>query len=92
VSRQRDLCRAVSLERDRWSRACQLSEQRRELRCRAFLDDNIEVGLHATEQVIADVTADDPRLDAKIVGGSFQQTEQLAVVYWLIRAHSTAPT
>src|SRR5258708_33680476 len=58
----------------------------------AVLHDHIRVGMRPPEQFVADVAADHPRPNAGAGGGLFEQLEELLVGYWLIRAHSTAPT
>jgi len=90
--RHRDLGRAVSLEGDRRSCTGQLCEALSKLKRAASLHHHIEVRLRSADQAVADVAADHPSLGALVGSGSFQETQQLAVVYWLIRAHSTAPT
>src|SRR5450759_1162427 len=83
---------AVPLEDDRWACAGQLGKALRKLTRPALLDHHVEVGLGSAEQVVADVPAHHPRFQPVVGGGSFEETQQLAIVYWLIRAHSTAPT
>src|SRR5450759_2360036 len=83
---------AVSLEDDGRAGAGQIRETLGELASPALLDDHVEVGLPAAQQVVADVAAHHPRLYSLVSGGSFEETQQLPIVYWLIRAHSTAPT
>jgi hypothetical protein len=89
---QRHLSGAVALEDDWRSGPGQLSEADSELRRSAFLDHDVDLSSLAPEQVVADVAADHPSSGSKVAGGSFQERQQLPVVYWLIRAHSTAPT
>src|SRR6266513_3359368 len=48
------------------------------------------------EQQVAHVAADDPGLDVQVGRGALQELHELLVAeafsYWLMRAHSTAPT
>src|ERR1700704_1354555 len=89
---QRHLGGAVPLEGDRPAGARQLGKPLGKRQGAPLLDHHVEIRLRAPEQVVADVTADHPGLYSLVSGGPFEETQKLPVVYWLIRAHSTAPT
>ena len=92
AARQRHLGGAISLEGDRRAGTGQLCEALGELTRPTFLDHHVEVGLSAIKQAVPDEAADHPGRYSLIGGGSFEETQKLPIVYWLIRAHSTAPT
>src|SRR3954447_19433683 len=48
--------------------------------------------MRAAEQFVTDVAPDDPGFDVEVSGRALEDAEQLLLVYWLMRAHSTAPT
>src|SRR5206468_12888649 len=87
-----DLCGAEPLEDHGRRRARELGEPLRQSRRRAVLDHHVRVWMRPAEQLVADVTADDPGCGALIRGRLLEQAQDVLVGYWLIRAHSTAPT
>src|SRR5579864_441092 len=92
MARQRHLRCSVALERDGRRSAGEPGEMRSERQRVAPLHDDIGIGVRPAQQLVPDVSADDPGLDALLRCRLLEQAKELAVVYWLIRAHSTAPT
>ena len=91
------LGRAEALEDDRRGCSRQLGESPRQLQAVAPLDHDIRVRMRPLEHSVANVAAHDPGRDPEVGGSPFEQPEQLLLAegrapYWLIRAHSTAPT
>ena len=95
VPRQRDLGGAESLEDRRFARARELGEPASHVETLAVFDHDVHVGVRAAEQLVAHIAADDPGARAHLGRGLPQKPEDLLLAYcgyWLIPAHSTAPT
>src|SRR5690242_12237458 len=89
---QRHLGGAIALEGDRRRRAGQLGKTAGQLESVAVLDHDVGVRVRPPEHAVADVAPDDPGLHAEPGRGSLEKAEELLLGYWLMRAHSTAPT
>src|SRR5262249_18840010 len=104
VSAQRNLRGSVALEDDRGAGAGDLREAGRHPVGAAVPGPDVRVRVQAAEQAVTHVAADDPGVDRGLRGRLLEQAKKLvlpesglgrgrpAVAYWLIRAHSTAPT
>src|SRR5260370_30081238 len=95
MPRHRDLRGAKPLEDHGLARARELREPAGELEAHSALGHDVEVGVGAAEETVADVAADDPGAGPQLGRGLRKEPAHALVrmwAYWLIRAHSTAPT
>src|SRR6266849_10356664 len=92
------LSRAEALEDHRFTGARKLSEPSSQVEPQPFLDDHIDVGVRAAKEMVAHIATDDPRPRAQLGRRLLEKPAHLLGGYWLIRrywlirAHSTAPT
>src|ERR1700674_2247339 len=58
------------------------------------LDDHVRIGVRPVEELVPHVSADHPRFCAEVVRRLLEEPQKLLIAdsYWLMRAHSTAPT
>src|SRR5207245_10010897 len=97
VARERDRRRAKACEDHRFARARKSGEPACQIEPQTALDDDVQVGVRAAVQAVAHVSADDPRARPQLGCGLLQEPADPlvgygSIRYWLIRAHSTAPT
>src|SRR5260370_24112749 len=95
MPRHRDLRGAKPLEDHGLARARELREPAGELEAHAVRSRDGEVGVGGAEETVADVAADDPGAGPQLGRGLRKEAADVLVrmwAYWLIRAHSTAPT
>ena len=93
MTRHRHLRGAEALEDHGWRRAREPGEPLRQRGRRSPFDHHVGIWMRPAEALVAHVAADDPGGGALVRRGLLQQAQDVLVgCYWLIRAHSTAPT